>query len=149
MSFNSESSSCASRPIAAMVWMNEIESAKCIADLKTSYAITGAKLQTNFEVLDSKIAIDLQKIINGSFIRQKTTKKEKRFVTGRRVAYEHFNGSDNGRICLGTCSRSVFQTGWDETNIAMLKQSQSEQLQPQLSLYIHDTVGKSLGTAPD
>ena len=40
MNFRSEVSSCASRPIEAMVWMNEIESAKSIADLKTSYSIT-------------------------------------------------------------------------------------------------------------
>ena len=50
-----------------MAWINEIESAKSIADLKTSKTITGAKLQTNFEVLDSKIASGLQKIINGDF----------------------------------------------------------------------------------
>ena len=43
MSFRSEVSSCSSRPIEAMVWVNEIESAKSIADLKTLYSITGAK----------------------------------------------------------------------------------------------------------
>ena len=49
-----EVSSCASRPIEAAVRINEIETAKSIADLETSYSITGAKLQTHFEVLDSK-----------------------------------------------------------------------------------------------
>ena len=42
------------RPIEAMVWINEIESATSTADLKTPKTITRAKLQTNFEVLDSK-----------------------------------------------------------------------------------------------
>ena len=36
MNFRSEVSSCASRPMEVMVWINEIESAKSIADLKTS-----------------------------------------------------------------------------------------------------------------
>ena len=67
MIFRIEVSSCASRPIEGMIWINEIESAKSIADLKTSYSITGAKLQTNFEVLDSKKASGRKKIINEDF----------------------------------------------------------------------------------
>ena len=39
MQFRSEVSSCASRPIEALIWINEIESAKCNADLKTSYSM--------------------------------------------------------------------------------------------------------------
>ena len=49
MNSRSELSSCASRPIEAMVWINEIESAKSIAELKTSNTVTGAKWQMNFE----------------------------------------------------------------------------------------------------
>ena len=51
MDFWPEVSSCASRPIEAVVWTNEIESAKSIADLKTSHSVTGAKLQSNFGVI--------------------------------------------------------------------------------------------------
>ena len=47
----SEVSSRARRPIEAMVWINEIESAKSVADLKTSCSITRIELQTKFEVL--------------------------------------------------------------------------------------------------
>ena len=36
MDLRSEVSSCASRPIEAVVWMNEIVSGKSMADLKTS-----------------------------------------------------------------------------------------------------------------
>ena len=43
MTFKSEVSSCASRPIEAMVWINEIESAKSIVDPQTSYSITRDK----------------------------------------------------------------------------------------------------------
>ena len=38
----------AQRPIEATVWINEIESAKSVVDLKTSYSNTGDRLQTNF-----------------------------------------------------------------------------------------------------
>ena len=38
-----------------MIWVIEIESAKFIAQLKTFKTITGARWQTNFEVLDSLI----------------------------------------------------------------------------------------------
>ena len=54
MIFRIEVFSCASRPIEGMNWINEIESAKSFADLKTSCSVTKTKLQTNFEVLDSK-----------------------------------------------------------------------------------------------
>ena len=70
LNVRSGTSSCASRPIETMTWINEMESAKSIADLKTSYSITGAKLQANFEVLDSTIASGLKKIINGDFERR-------------------------------------------------------------------------------
>ena len=66
----------ASRPIEAMIWINEIESAKSVADLKTSYFITGDKLQTNFKVLDSKIASGLKKIINEDFKRRVIIQEE-------------------------------------------------------------------------
>ena len=42
------------------------DSTVSVADLKTSYSVTGAKLQTNFEVLFSLIA-SLKKIIDGDF----------------------------------------------------------------------------------
>ena len=50
MNIRSEVSSFASHPIEAMIWVSEIESAKSVADLKTSDSITGSKLQTNFKV---------------------------------------------------------------------------------------------------
>ena len=42
--FRSEVSSSACRPIEALAWIHEIESAKSMADMKTSYSITRAKL---------------------------------------------------------------------------------------------------------
>ena len=70
------------------MWINEIESAKSIGDLKASYTITRAKLQTNCEALDAIIASGLKKIINGDFKRrvfvlEEAAQKAKRFLTGR------------------------------------------------------------------
>ena len=44
MSFRCEVSSSACRPIEALAWIHEIESAKSMADMTTSYAIIRAKL---------------------------------------------------------------------------------------------------------
>ena len=65
--YRCEVSSGASCPVEAMIWISEIESAKSIAELKTSDTITGTEVRTNFEVLDSKIACGLEGIINGHF----------------------------------------------------------------------------------
>ena len=70
---------------------NVIECAKSIAELKMSNTIKGTRLQTNFDVLDSKIASGLQKFINGDFkgrvsVEEEAAQKEKRILTGRQVA---------------------------------------------------------------
>ena len=44
MHFRSDISSCATHPIEAVTWIDEIESAKSIADLKTSYFITTSQV---------------------------------------------------------------------------------------------------------
>ena len=69
-------SSCASRPIEAMVWTNEIESAKSIANVKTSYSVTGGQVADRLRSSDTKIASGLTKIINGDF-KRKSSFKEK------------------------------------------------------------------------
>ena len=127
-----------------MIWINEIESAKSIADLKTTYAITGAKLQTNFDVLDSKIAIGLKKVINADFnrrvfIQEEAAQKEKRIFLGRQVAwmiYEYFKVSDTNesvldldeilKVELENDNLQPFNTRWDETIIVMKKQPDEE-----------------------
>ena len=101
--FRSEVSSCARRPIEAMVWINEIESAKFIAELKTSKSITGAALKSNLEVLDTQIASGVKNIINGDFersvfIHKKAAQIEKRFLIKRQVGcmiYGYFKVSDS------------------------------------------------------
>ena len=95
MNHRSEVPSCASRPIEAVVWMSEIESAKCIVDLKTPYSIIGQKFHTNLEFLDPKTASGLKKIINEDFkrrvfIQEEAAPKEKRSLTGRHVAWRMY-----------------------------------------------------------
>ena len=102
MIFRSEVSSGASRQVEATVWINEIESAKSIADLKTSYTITGAKLQTNFEVLHSEITHGLMMIINddfreGSSFKQKLQRKKNAFA---QMICESFRVGDTGESVL-------------------------------------------------
>ena len=67
MIIGSEVSSCASRPVEAMIWINEVEPAKCIADLKMSHTMTEAQKQTKCEVLESKTVSGLKKITHGDF----------------------------------------------------------------------------------
>ena len=68
-----------------MIWNNEIESAKSLAELKTSKTTTGAKLQTNphGSVTQTK-ASGFKKIINGDFKRsvflEEAAQKAQRFL---------------------------------------------------------------------
>ena len=79
-----------------MVWINEIESAKTIADLKTLYSITGTKLQTHFEVLHSKTLSGLKK--GHQWIHQ-----EKSFIEeeAAQKAFSREGGQRHRGICLG------------------------------------------------
>ena len=65
-----------------------IRTAKSISDLKSHIQ---SQVQTNFEVLDSKMASGLKKIINGDFEReafiQEEAAQKKRFLTGRQVTW--------------------------------------------------------------
>ena len=79
-----------------------------VTELKTLYSISGAKLQKNFEVLDSKIAGGLKKIINGNFtrrvfIQEEAAQKEKRSLTGGQVAciiYQNLEVRDTDKSIL-------------------------------------------------
>ena len=48
MNFGSEVFWCASRPMEATAWINDVELAKSIVELQTSKTITEAEMQTNF-----------------------------------------------------------------------------------------------------
>ena len=106
--------------------------------------VTGAQLQTTFEVLDPKIASGLKKIINGDFKRlvffqEEAAQKENAF--SRQVAwmiYQYFKVSDTDdsvldlneilKVELKNDNVQSFSTRWDETIIAMKKQPDEEVL---------------------
>ena len=97
-------SSCAGQPNHAKKGMNEVVSVESIADLKTSYSITGPSCrQTSSFLIRKKRLVGLKKIINGDFrrnifIQEEAAQKETRFLTGRQVAwmmiYEYVKVSD-------------------------------------------------------
>ena len=80
--------SCARQPIEAMVWITEMESAKSIADLKTSFSFIWVKLETNFEVRDSKNKW-FQDIINGDSRRKVLIQEEAVFQQRCRQSSHH------------------------------------------------------------
>ena len=71
-------------PTEAMVWINEIDSARNMAELKSSHCKLGRKIP-DLEVLDSKIASALKHLLTADFKSESTWKskrhnKNKRFV---------------------------------------------------------------------
>ena len=91
------------RPIEAMICVREIESAKSIGvkTSNTSNTITGAKLQTNFEVRDSNTVSGLKEIIKGDCKRRSFTERKtlSHVKAGRMVDSRVHDG--HGRCCPG------------------------------------------------
>ena len=104
----SEVSSGAGRPTEAMIWTREMNFSKSSAELKTSNTITEAKLRAHFEVLDSKIASNFEKIINRHFkrrvfLQQKIHRKRNAFSREGRspwIIYEYFKVADADEAVL-------------------------------------------------
>ena len=167
MNFRSDVSSSETRPIGAKAWINEIESAKYVADLKTSFTLTGATLQRDFEVLESKTASGNGDFKRRVFIPVEAAEREQRCLTGRHVEwmiYEDFKVSDfdesvvdlNEILKVDSKNENVksLNTRWDDTLIARKKQlhneiqdnlyyrqlQQSEQLKPLLSPYVQGSL---------
>ena len=89
-----------------MIWINEIESTKLTED---GLSCLLGLYQTNFEVLDSKIASGVKKIINGDCFKKgphgrRICTERKRFLTGRQVAWmihEYFKVQRHRRFSVG------------------------------------------------
>ena len=69
MHFRSDFARGSGKPSDAMPWINEMEDAKRIGDLKISESNTGQS-SVDFEHLDAKIARRLKKVIDGDFKRR-------------------------------------------------------------------------------
>ena len=90
--FKTEVCTCSQFPTEAMMWIKEVELVDSVDDLKSSSSIRGIQMP-NFEVLDARIALALNKIIHNSHFKRRvsleeqTAKKEDRFLRGRQIAY--------------------------------------------------------------
>ena len=173
MNVRREVSSCASRPIEALVWVSEIESAKTVADLKTSCTITGATLQSNVVVLDSTIASGFQqdhqrRLHKKSLVARRSCTKRKTLSHGKAGRMGDLRVFQGQRVCLGPgrdfegrieeWQRTVVQYGTGRNHHRDEKSNptreswtffffrqlrQSEQLKPLQSLHIRDTAPNS------
>ena len=96
--FKTEVCTCSQFPTEAMLWITEVDMIKSVDDLKSSCSVNGIQMP-NFEVLDAKIALVLNRIIHNTRFKKKVSleeqkaQKEGRFLRGRQIAhpiYEYF-----------------------------------------------------------
>ena len=75
-----------------MLWIKEVEMVESVDDLKSSRSIRGIH-GPDFELLDTKIASALNRIIQNTGFKKKVSleemkaQKEDRFFRGRQIAY--------------------------------------------------------------
>ena len=75
-----------------MLWIKEVELVDSVDDLKSWRSVRGIRMP-DFEVLDTRIASALNKIIQNTQFKRKVSleerkaQKEERFFRGRQIAY--------------------------------------------------------------
>ena len=75
-----------------MLWIKEVEWVGSVDDLKSSCSARGIQVP-NFEVLDAKIALALNRIIHNSHFKRRISLEEQKaqkedvFLRGRQIAY--------------------------------------------------------------
>ena len=75
-----------------MQWIKEVELVDSVDELRSSSSIRGISMP-NFEVLDARIALALNKIIHNSQFKRRISleeqkaQKQDRFLRGRQIAY--------------------------------------------------------------
>ena len=90
--FKTEVCTCSQFPTEVMHWIKEVEMVDSVDDLKSSCSVRGIRMP-DFEVLDSKIASALNKIIHNTQFKRKVSLEEQkapkkdRFLRGRQIAY--------------------------------------------------------------
>ena len=83
---------CSDFPSDAMLWIKEVEMVDSLDELTSSRSVYGEDFP-NFEMLGSKIASALNKIIQNSQFKKKVilekqkAQKEDRFLRGRQIAF--------------------------------------------------------------
>ena len=84
--FKHQVTTCSDFPSEAMLWIKEVEMVDSLDELKSSRSIAGQNFP-NFEMLDTKIASALNKVIQNSHFKKKVSleeqkaQKEDRFFT--------------------------------------------------------------------
>ena len=115
----------------AMLWVKEVEMVESLDDLKSSRSIRGNH-GPNFEVLDTRFASALNRIIQNTRFKKKVSleemkdAKEYRFLRGRQIAYliyEYFlvtgandsaeNFADLFAVVLRNDGLQEFDSKWD------------------------------------
>ena len=90
--FKTEVCTCSQFPTEAMQWIKEVEMVDSVDELRSSSSTRGISMP-NFEVLDSRIASALNKIIHNSHFKRRISleeqkaQKQDRFLRGRQIAY--------------------------------------------------------------
>ena len=120
-----------------MLWIKEVEMVESVDDLKSSSSVRGIRT-TDFQVLDAKIALALNRIIHNTRFKKKVSmeaqkaQKEDSFFGGRQIAYliyEYFRvtGSndpvkkfaDRITVVLRNDDIQEFDSEWDEILFSM------------------------------
>ena len=83
--FNNQVTTCSDFPSEAMLWIKEVEMGDSMDELKSSRS-TARKDFPNFELLDSRIASALQKIIQNSHFKKKVSLEEQKAQKRRLVS---------------------------------------------------------------
>ena len=75
--FKTEVCTCSQFPTEAMQWIKEVELVDSVDDLKSSSSIRGTSMP-DFEVLDAKIALALNRIIHNSHFKRRVSLEEQK-----------------------------------------------------------------------
>ena len=137
--FKAEVCTCSQFLTEAMQWIKEVEMVDSVDDLKSSCSVKGTQ-GPDFEVLDEKIASELNRIIQKTRFKKKVSLKEMKaqkedcFLRGRQIAYfiyEYFrvtgandsveNYADLFTISLQNDDIQEFDSKWDGILLSMTK----------------------------
>ena len=137
--FKTEVCTCSQFPTEALQWIKEVEMVDSVDDSMSSSSVGGISMP-NFEVLDAKIALALNRIIHNSHFRRRISLEEQeahkqdRFLRGRQIAYliyEYFrvtgandsveNYADLFTISLRNDDIQEFDSKWDGILLSMTK----------------------------
>ena len=73
--FKTEVCTCSQFPAEAMLWIKEVEMVESVDDLKSSRSIRGVRMP-DFQVLDAKIVLALNRIIQNTRFKKKVSLEE-------------------------------------------------------------------------